>query len=452
MRTSTTRRQWLQQAGAAGLCAAGVGAAALPKVAAAETGSRRPPNIVVIFADDLGYGDLGCYGAEQIKTPRLDAMAAEGMRFTDFYVCSPVCSPSRAGLLTGRHPVRMGIGGVFFPASRNGMDTEEITMADVLGRQGYATACIGKWHLGHLPEYLPTRRGFDEYFGIPYSNDMDIEERGMPPIPLMRGEEVIEQPVDQTTLTTRYTEEAIRFIEANRERPFFLYLPHTMPHVPLYVSERFAGRSEAGLYGDVIEEMDWSTGAILDALKENGLDDNTLVIFTSDNGPWLTYGDHGGSSGPLRMGKGSTFDGGVRVPCIARWPGRIEPGAVERTPAWTVDFLPSFAALAGAALQKDRVYDGHDIVPLLEGSGSVPERDLIFHEGTRITAIRRGRWKYKREYNSRIYGEPVEHPALLFNLEEDIGETDNLIEQHPDIAAELEGRLKAFEESIAQGG
>jgi len=444
MTHSTSRRQWLRQAGAAAL-----GTAALPRMASAETAAGRPPNIVVIFADDLGYGDLGCYGSETIKTPRLDAMAAEGMRFTDFYVCSPVCSPSRAGLLTGRHPLRMGIGGVFFPASRNGMDTEEITMADVLGRQGYATACIGKWHLGHLPEYLPTRRGFDEYFGIPYSNDMDNEERGMPPIPLMRGEEIIEQPVDQTTLTKRYTEESIKFIEANRDRPFFLYLPHTMPHVPLYVSERFEGQSEAGLYGDVVEEMDWSTGAILDALKENGIDDNTLVIFTSDNGPWLTYGDHGGSSGPLRMGKGSSFDGGVRVPCIARWPGRIPAGAVEQTPAWTVDFMPTFAGLAEAALPKDRVYDGQDIMPLLEGGDTMPERGLIFHEGTRVTAIRRGKWKYKREYDSFIYGERIQHEALLFDLEADIGETNNLIEEYPQIAADLERRLAAFEASLA---
>lgn len=409
---------------------------------------KRPPNIIVIFADDLGYGDLGCYGAEKIRTPRLDAMAAEGMRFTDFYCSAAVCSPSRAGLLTGRYHVRMGINTVFFPQSQDGLDDTEITVAELLREQGYATACIGKWHLGHLPQYLPTRHGFDHYFGLPYSNDMHVEKRGDPPVPLMRGEAIIEQPVDQSTITKRYTEETVQFIRQHRERPFFIYLPHTMPHVPLYVSDAFSGQSKAGLYGDVIEEMDWSTGVILDTIKELGLDENTLVIFTSDNGPWLHYGEHGGSAGPLREGKGTTFEGGLRVPCVMRWPGVIEAGRVEHGVACTLDFFPTFARFAGGAPPQDRPIDGVDIGPVLRGAGKRAHEDFhYFHQGQH-QAMRSGPWKLKRPFKGMAYAKPIEHSTLLFNLADDPGEEVNLFEKHPEIAARMEAAMEAFWDSL----
>lgn len=450
MATGISRREWMCGAGA-GLGAAWLGGRAWAAGGAAA-GSSRPPNIVLIFADDLGYGDLGCYGAENIRTLRLDAMAAEGLRFTDFYTCSAVCTPSRAGLLTGRHPLRTGMTQVLFPNSKTGLPPSEITLATALRARGYATACVGKWHLGHLPPHLPLQHGFDEYFGIPYSNDMDNPDRGQPPTPLLRGNETIESGVDQDQITTRYTEEAVAFIRQSKDRPFFLYLPHTMPHVPLHVSDRFRGKSPGGLYGDVIGEMDWSTGVILDTLGELGLDGDTIVLFTSDNGPWLTYGEHGGSAGPLRMGKGSTFDGGVRVPCIARWPGRIAPGRVDAAPAWTLDLFPTLLGLAGDTPPGDRVIDGHDIAPLLLAGTPPPERDLIFHEQRRATAIRRGDWKFKPKYKGNIYGETVEHPPLLFNLAEEIGERTNRIAEHPEIASALEARLRAFEGALARGG
>ena len=277
------------------------------------------PNFIIIFADDLGYGDLGCYGHPTIHTPNLDRMAGQGMRFTQFYSAASVCTPSRAALLTGRLPIRSGMCSdsrrVLFPDSAEGLPQEEVTLAEALKAQGYATACIGKWHLGHHPEYLPTRHGFDTYFGIPYSNDMR-------PCPLMRNEEVLEEPAEQATLTARYTEEAIGFIKAHRDEPFFLYFPHTFPHVPLFASDRFKGTSKRGLYGDVVEELDWSVGQVLKALEECDLGDRTLVVFTSDNGPWLTQSERGGSAGLLREGKGSTWEGGMREPAIAWWPGR----------------------------------------------------------------------------------------------------------------------------------
>lgn len=411
-----------------------------------ETG--RPPNIVVVFADDLGYGDLGCYGAEKIKTPHLDRMAAEGLRFTDFYCSAAVCSPSRAGLLTGRYHVRMGINHVFFPYSNNGLDTSEICVARLLKERGYATACIGKWHLGHLPQFLPMRHGFDYYYGIPYSNDMDVESRGDPPVPLMRGEEIIEQPVNQRTVTRRYTEEAVQFMREHKDQPFFVYLPHTMPHVPLFVSEEFEGRSDAGLYGDVVEEMDWGMGQILDAIQELGLDENTLVIFTSDNGPWLRFGEHGGSAGPLRQGKGTTFEGGMRVPCVMRWPGYIGEGRVENSVACTLDFLPTFVALAGGAAPDDRVIDGLDIRGLLAGTAPRAHEEFhYFHQG-RHEAYRSGKWKLKRPFSGNVYGERLEHPTLLFDLENDPGEQTNLAQAHPEILADMETAMDAFWESL----
>ncbi|HEY8503213.1 MAG TPA: sulfatase, partial [Gemmataceae bacterium] len=313
-------------------------AAILAPPATAAPGKERPPNFVIVFTDDQGYGDVGCYGGKGFETPNLDRMAREGVRFTDFYVAQAVCSASRAALLTGCYPNRIGILGALGPASKHGINDGEMTIAEVLKPRGYATAMFGKWHLGHHPRFLPTRHGFDEYAGLPYSNDMwpHHPTAKFPELPMLDGETVINHevsPADQTQLTTWYTRRAVRFIERHRDEPFFLYVAHSMPHVPLFVSDRFKGKSERGLHGDVMEEIDWSVGEILKALKDNGLDESTLVLFTCDNGPWLSYGEHAGSAGPLREGKGTTFEGGVRVPCIARWPGKIPAGSVCREPA-----------------------------------------------------------------------------------------------------------------------
>lgn len=415
---------------------------------AEERGGGRPSNFVVIFADDLGYGDLGCFGAEKIKTPRLDQMAAEGIRLTDFYSTSPVCTPSRAGLLTGRYPIRSGMNQVLFPQSLTGIDASEITIGEALQGLGYTTACIGKWHLGHLPPFLPTRHGFDYFFGLPYSNDMYLTKRGDPPLPLMRGEEIIEQPPDQDLLTQRYTEEAVEFVRRSKNRPFFLYVPHSMPHIPIHCSKAFEGKSESGKYGDVIEELDWSTGAILDEIKRQDLDELTLVIFTSDNGPWLAMGPNGGSAGPLREGKGTTFEGGVRVPCIARWPGHIAPGRVTHAPAITLDFLPTFVRFAGGNPPLDRIIDGRDIGELLCAEGRRADEEFYFYSGEELQAMRLGNWKLKRPFNGKVYGKLIEHTVLLFDLEKDPGETTNLAEQHPDIAERLERRMAAFETNL----
>ncbi|MBW7866580.1 MAG: sulfatase [Candidatus Hydrogenedentes bacterium] len=433
-----TRRDMLGRLGlAAGAAmAAGKGSAETPK----------KPNFVVIFCDDLGYGDLACYGNTQIRTPRLDAMAAEGVRFTDFYTAAPVCSPARAALLTGRYPVRSGVNRVFFPQSTEGLDPAEATLPKTLQSLGYATACIGKWHLGHLPEFLPDRHGFDYYFGIPYSNDMEVTKRGDPPLPLMRNGEIIEQPADQDTLTRRYTEEAAAFIRRSKDRPFFLYLPHTMPHIPLHCGDDFRDKSARGRYGDVIEEIDWSTGVLLDTLREEGLEENTLVLFTSDNGPWLSYGPDGGEAGPLREGKGTTFDGGMRVPGIFRWPGRLQP-RVEPGFASTLDLYPTFAALAGGAPPEGRQLDGGDILPLLEGAQR-PDREFFYFHGGALQAFRSGDWKFKRPFKGNIYGKPLEHGELLFNLREDPGETKNLAEAHPERTREMAARMRAFEASL----
>ncbi len=406
------------------------------------------PNIVLIFVDDLGYGDLGCYGSKVIKTPRLDRMAAEGLQLNEFYSCACVCTPSRAGLLTGRYPVRSGLSSVLFPNSKVGIEDSEITIAQALQVCGYRTMCIGKWHLGHLPPHLPTRHGFDQYYGIPYSNDMEVKRRGDPPLPLMRDETIIEQPADQTTLTKRYTEEAIRFIEESKDGPFFLYLPHTFPHIPLFASKEFKGKSERGLYGDVVEEIDWSTGQILDALKRLGLDENTLVIFTSDNGPWLTEGENGGSAGLLRNGKGTVFEGGVREPCIMRWPGKISPGRVDNQPAITLDFFPTLARLAGTTVPHDRSMDGKDLRGLLFDTAASEPREFYFYRGQKLLAIRSGDWKLLKPFKGNVFGEILEYGTLLFNLKEDAGETTNLAGRHPDIVARLSSRMSNFENNL----
>lgn len=415
-----------------------------------------PPNVIVIFADDLGYGDLGAFGAPVIKTPRLDRMAAEGQKWTSFYV-QPVCSPSRSALLTGRLPVRNGMhgaAGVFRENSTRGLPHEEVTIAEVLKGRGYATAAIGKWHLGHLPDYLPGRHGFDTWFGLPYSHDMDLtvpRDKGTDTaayyepkpeyfnVPLMRGEAVVERPADHRTLTARYTDEAIRFIDAHRDRPFFLYLAHNLPHIPLARSPQFVGRSEAGMYGHVVEELDWSTGRILDALAAAGLDRRTLVVFTSDNGPWLPFRTHGGSAGPLRDGKGTTWEGGVRTPAIFWWPGTIAPGTVTAM-ASAMDLLPTAAALAGTTPPSERVIDGVNLQPVLTTGRGAPRDRLFYYSGSELRAVRKGRYK-AHFITSGAYGlgdpRAVHSPPLLFDLWEDPGERTNIAAAHPQVVADL---------------
>ena len=405
--------------------------------------SDRLPNIIVIFADDLGYGDLGVYGHPTIQTPHLDQMAREGMKFTQFYAGASVCTPSRAALLTGRLPIRSGMCStkrrVLFPDSGGGLPESELTIAEALKEKGYATACIGKWHLGHLPQFLPTRHGFDYYYGIPYSNDMQSEQRGDPLLPLMRNEEVIEAPADQTTLTRRYTEEAIAFIEANKDQPFFMYYPQTFPHVPLFVSDAFKGKSARGLYGDVVEEIDWSVGQILQALKDKGLDNNTFVVFTSDNGPWLVKNEEGGSSGLLREGKGSTFEGGMREPAIFRWPGVIPAGTTQTALTATMDLLPTAVAIAGGTLPQDRSYDGQNILPILKGESNQGHETLLYYWGQDLYAIRKGAWKAHFSTHIPYRGQPhmVHEPPLLYHLEHDPSEQYDLAAAHPEIVADL---------------
>ncbi len=449
-----TRREFVAGVGAAGL------AAAMPSLSLGA--SDRPPNIVVIFADDLGYNDIGCYGSPLIKTPNIDRMAREGTRLSSFYV-APVCSPSRAQLLTGCYPPRVSCGEfperVFTAHSHTGLNPDEITVADMLKTCGYATMCIGKWHLGHRPEFLPTRQGFDAYFGIPYSNDMQIDGQ----VPLMRNQEIIQQMEDQSPLTELYTAEAVKFIRENSKRPFFLYLPHTMPHKPLSVPARFAGKSARGLYGDVVECLDWSTGEILATIKQQGIDRDTLVVFTSDNGPWLVLGKNGGNAEPLRAGKCTTFEGGVRTPFIARWPGHIPAGRLCDEPAGTLDFLPSFARLAGAEVPADRVIDGGDFSDVLLGKpGAKNSRQAFYYYlGNRLEGVRQGRWKYmfpRRTIDEYPYGfrrmieagtlkdEPV--PEALYDLQSDPGEKHNLCEKHPDLTEKLRAQAAAFEAEL----
>jgi arylsulfatase A-like enzyme len=406
------------------------------------------PNVVVILTDDQGYADVGCFGAKGIATPNLDRMAREGVRFTDFYVAQPVCSASRAALLTGCYPNRIGILNALWPCSKLGLGPGERTIADLLKARGYATAAYGKWHLGSRPASLPTRHGFDDYYGLLYSNDMALDLIGLP---LYRGEKPFCLNPDQRRLTTDYTEHAVRFIEKNKDRPFFLYVPHTMPHVPLAVSDRFRGTSPRGVYGDVIQEIDWSVGRILAALRENGLDDRTLVLFTSDNGPWLCFGDHGGSAGPLREGKKATWEGGVREPFLARWPGHIPAGTVCHEPAMTIDLLPTIAGLAGAELPELPI-DGKDIWPLLEGrKGAVsPHEAYYFYWQEALEAVRSGRWKLHFAHAYRTLdgppghgGKPSEYKdaftdVALFDLQEDPGETTDVAAKHPDVVRRLQ--------------
>jgi arylsulfatase A-like enzyme len=415
--------------------------------------SKSKPNFIIIFTDDQGYQDIGCFGSPNINTPNLDRMAAEGMKFTDFYSAASVCSPSRAALLTGCYPPRVSITKVLFPRDSIGLNPEEITIADILKSCGYATACVGKWHLGHLPQFLPTSNGFDSYFGIPYSNDMDgvkgknrnldraWREKDYSPwnVPLMRDEKIIERPADQTTLIERYTQEAVRFINKNKNNPFFLYLPHTMPHIPLFVSDEFFVEDVQKAYKATIEQIDSSVGRILATLKKAGVDKNTLVVYTSDNGPWLSKKHHGGSALPLRDGKFSTYEGGMREPTIMRWPGKIPAGKVCGEVCGTIDLLPTIAGLAGGKIPTDRVIDGRDVWPLMSGKKSVksPHKAYFYYRGNRLEAVRSGRWKLRRTKRAELY-----------NLEDDISEKNNLADKHPDIVKRLTDIMSEFDRDL----
>ena len=406
----------------------------------------KTPNIIIIYCDDLGYGDLGCYGSS-ISTPNVDRLAAEGMRFTQFYSANPVCSPSRAALLTGRYPTRVGVPRVLFPTDKTGLPDDETTIAHMLKAQGYKTMCVGKWHLGHLPPFLPTSRGFDEYFGIPYSNDMT-------PRPLMHNLDVLEEPAVLETLTPRYTDQALKFIERSKGSPFFLYMAHTYPHIPLAASDRFRGKSAQGLYGDVVEEIDWSVGRILEALKTHGLDQDTLVVFSSDNGPWYQ-----GSPGKLRGRKGSTYEGGVREPFIARFPGHIPPGTVCRGVAGTIDILPTIARLCDATLP-GKPLDGIDIGPLLSGrSASLDREALLYFDGWNVQCARWGRWKlHFMRYNSPPYvpappdgrmNLPLPVPEL-YDLDADPDESYDVAPENPKIVAEIRGHVERLLEGFPE--
>jgi arylsulfatase A len=443
--------------------------------------SAELPNIVVIFMDDMGYADIGPFGAKSIPTPNLDRMAREGRRFTDFHVSSAVCSASRAALLTGCYHERVGISGALGPNANIGLSHSEMTLAEVCKQKNYATTCIGKWHLGHLPKFLPTNHGFDSYYGLPYSNDMwpnhpeELAKRaanpeaksGYPPLPLIENTTVIDEDVtgeDQTKLTTNYTERAVEFIRKNREQPFLVYLPHSMVHVPLYVSSKFAGKSGAGLFGDVVMEVDWSVGQILDTLKEVGVDEKTLVIFTSDNGPWLSYGDHAGSAGPHREGKGTAWEGGIRVPTLMRWPSKIPAGTTCDELACTVDIVPTVASILGAELPKHKI-DGHDILPLMTGQAkavSPHETMPCYYANDELQAIRDPVWKLVLPHQYRTLagrtggtgGIPAKYETRkagleLYNMKDDRSETKNVAQEHPEVVARLQ---KAAEEWRTQLG
>lgn len=444
--------------------------------AAASKQDLTRPNIVLIFNDDQGYQDLGCYGSPDIRTPRVDQLAAEGMRFTDFYVASPVCSASRAALLTGCYPNRIGVRGVFFPdRGSGGLDPEHVTIAELLKTVGYNTAAVGKWHLGDEPAYLPTSQGFDSYYGIPYSNDMypastmkyaddclflegqshetlkqafagelrNGNPRSMKDkVPLMRDEECVEFPADQSTITNRFATEGIQFMKQSVKegKPFFLYLANSMPHTPLFASLQFEGKSKRGLYGDVIEEIDFNTGRVLDSIQELGIEENTIVIFTSDNGPWLIKGEHGGSALPLFEGKMTSFEGGQRVPAIIKWPAKIPAGSVCEEMALSMDLFPTFAQITGAQMPMGLEPDGKVILDLLTAKEGATTPHEYFFYGT--SAVRSGDWKYhaKEHFKVKATKRKTQGPTL-YNLKDDIGETNNVIAEHPEIAARLAAAL-----------
>ena len=436
------------------------------------------PNFIIVFCDDMGYADIGPFGAEGYATPHLDRMAREGMKFTDFYVGRSFCSPSRAALMTGCIPTRVGIGGNFGPRSSTGLHPGEMTIAEVLKQSGYATACFGKWHLGHLPRFLPPNQGFDEYFGLPYSNDMwpfhpgvrhlPMEDRlkRWPHLPLLEGTRVINpriMPEDQVQLTTQLTKHAVDFIKRHHNDPFFIYLPNPQPHVPLFVSDKFKGSSQRGLYGDVVSEIDWQMGQLIKTLKDLDIDRQTCIIFTSDNGPWLSYGDHAGSAGPLREGKGTNFEGGFRVPCVMRWPGHIPNGSVCREVAGTIDLLPTLAHFAGAELP-DSPIDGKNIAALMANQPGArsPHKYFYHYDGrNHLVAVRSGSWKlmFPQSYNSPERGQgglPGKRRTLkielsLFNLEQDVGETRNVAAENPGIVEQMLEAARLMRQDLGDG-
>jgi arylsulfatase len=436
------------------------------------------PNIVLIFMDDMGYGDIAVNGALDYQTPNIDRLAAEGMRFTNFLTAQAVCSASRAGLLTGCYPNRIGISGALMPFHKTGINASETTIAELLKQKGYATAIVGKWHLGHLKPFLPLQHGFDEYFGLPYSNDMwpyffdgkpataDQFMHQYPPLPLIKNNDKLEEinTLDgQAQLTQRYTQQAVQFIQKNKKKPFFLYLPHSMPHVPIAASAKFKGKSQQGTYGDVVMEIDWSVGEIMRALQANGLDKNTLVIFTSDNGPWLNFGNHAGSAGGFREGKGTTFEGGHRVPCVMRWQGVIPAGLVCNKLTSTIDLFPTVASICGVPLPAQRI-DGVDILPLLQGKTDVSPRKYFYYyyDRNNLKAVRRDDWKLVLPHTSRTYEKdlpgkdgfpgkaPENNPVALglYDLRRDPGERYDISAQHPEIVAELQKLAEMAREDL----
>jgi arylsulfatase len=426
--------------------------------------AERLPNIVIIFIDDQGYGDIGPFGAKGYTTPNLDRLAAQGCKFTNFHVPQPVCSASRAGLLTGCYPNRIGIHGALGPAAKHGIADSEVTLAQLLKQKGYATGMAGKWHLGRPKQFLPTHHGFDEYFGLPYSNDMwplhpEAKKGAYPPLPLIEGDTVIKESLgheDQEQLTTQYTERAVKFIEKNKHGPFFFYLAHSMVHVPLHVSAKFKGKSQQGLYGDACMEVDWSVGEVVAALKRAGVEENTWVIYTSDNGPWLSYGNHAGNAGPLREGKGTCWEGGTREPTLMRWPGKIPAGTTNDAMLMTIDLFPTIARLVGAGLPRHKI-DGLDVLPLIagqKGATNPHEGYAFYYEQNQLQAVvsADGRWKLQLPHSYRTLGGrpggrdgiPAKYEtrkletAELYDLQNDIGEAANVAEKHPEIVKRLE--------------
>ena len=433
-----------------------------------ELPAQDSPNIVLIFMDDMGYADIGPFGAKDYPTPNLDQLAVEGRRFTDFVTSTAVCSASRVSLLTGCYHRRVGISGALGPGAKHGINENEVTLGELCKQKGYATACFGKWHLGHHEQFLPLQHGFDEYYGLPYSNDMwpyhpgvrhlPMEERvkRWPHLPLMEGNQIINDKVsgeDQKLLTTQYTEKAVDFINRNKDNPFFLYVPHSMVHVPLYVSEKFEGKSGVGLFGDVMMEVDWSVGEIVKALKENGLERNTLVIFTSDNGPWLSYGDHAGSAYPLREGKGTMHEGGYRVPTLMSWPGKIPVNTSCDELCSTIDVFPTVAKIIDAEMPNHKI-DGKDIIDLMmgkTGARSPHEAFFGYYGGGQLQMVRDRRWKlqFPHKYRS-LAGKPGGKDGIpsnyqqqnigleLFDLKNDVGESNNVAEQNPEVVKRLQ--------------
>jgi arylsulfatase A-like enzyme len=443
----------------------------------AQISDQTKPNVIVIFTDDLGYGDLSSYGHPNIRTPHLDKMASEGQKWTNFYAAASVCTPSRAGLLTGRYPVRSGMASdvhrVLFPDSKGGLPESEITVAEQMRNVGYKTAMVGKWHLGHQEQYLPTNHGFETYYGIPYSNDMnrsadnpqegnyidgyfEYADEHIPieyfNVPLMQNTEIIERPADQNTITRRYTQESISFIEEHSDQPFFLYLAHSLPHIPLFASEEFTGHSDAGLYGDVIEEIDHGVGQIVDKLKELEIEERTLVVFTSDNGPWLVFKTHGGSAGLLRAGKGMTWEGGMRVPAIFWWPGTIQPEIVTDIGS-TMDLFTTVSHLAGVPLPDDRIVDGVNLTPVLLGEGESPRKEMLFYRGATLYAARKDNFKahfiIEGAYGQFEEKQVLENP-LLFDLSEDPPEKFDVADQHPEVLAEIEEMVERHKQNLVE--